>query len=465
MLTCCPHCETTFRVTAATLRIAHGQVRCGRCHRRFDAIAELVDDGEEPQESAIAGETESAAAVVPAFEPVPDVEPRSLTDQDLARIFVDERDWRGRNEEPPAPSDDDQPLPDLREDTEEIVVEEQQELEEITLEGRRIEISGTFAALAEPDDDAIEDVGAAAVQRRGRPVTVVLGEDEDEELLPPLPPDEILLPEDFERDEGFELRFDRPPDEVEIRPADSRMTAPVAWQPDRPPPEVAAAELAGVTLPALRDADSDAFAPSTAARVAAPARTDGETDADLQEIAPAPTERRARPALYSLMSLALATLLLIQVVHHFRQDLVRHPRFGDLIGAAYTQLGMPLSPNWDPTGYEVQQWGIASLPGDTSTLRLRASVTNLAAFPQPYPLLRLTLEDLWGAEVGIRALEPVEYLPPGTAADRMMAPGQRSDAEVRIVDPGEDAVGFRIDVCVRSDAGLRCAGDAGDSVP
>jgi tetratricopeptide (TPR) repeat protein len=81
---------------------------------------------------------------------------------------------------------------------------------------------------------------------------------------------------------------------------------------------------------------------------------------------------------------------------------------------------LPLSPNWDPTGYEVQQWGIATMPGSTSTLRVRASVTNRAGFPQPYPLLRLSLEDLWGAEVGVRALEPAEYLPPGTSPERMM---------------------------------------------
>jgi predicted Zn finger-like uncharacterized protein len=466
MLTRCPHCETTFRVSAATLRIAHGQVRCGRCHRRFDAISELVDDGEAQPEAALDGETESVAFAPAALEPVQEVEPRSLTDQDLARIFVDERDWRARKQEPRPAPEGEPPLPDPHDDSEDIVVEEQDELEEITLEGRRIEISGTFATLAEPQDEPVDGLEDTAPEPRDQPVTIVLGEDEDEELLPPLPPDEILLPEDFARDEGFELRVDGQPEEIELRPADERITAPLPWRPDRPSDDSTVAELAGATLPAALDTGTDrsaAIVPAT--RVEPLASVDNETDVDLEGITPAPSEHRARPALYTLLSLALATLLLVQVVHHFRQDLVRHPRFGDLIGAAYTRLGMPLSPNWDPAGYEVQQWGIASLPGDTSTLRLRASVTNLAAFPQPYPLLRLTLEDLWGAEVGVRALEPSEYLPPGTSPDRMMAPGQRSDAEVRIVDPGEDAVGFRIDVCVRTDDGLRCAGDPRDSAP
>ncbi|MET0656855.1 MAG: MJ0042-type zinc finger domain-containing protein, partial [Steroidobacteraceae bacterium] len=31
MLTQCPECQTTFRITPAILRAASGQVRCGRC--------------------------------------------------------------------------------------------------------------------------------------------------------------------------------------------------------------------------------------------------------------------------------------------------------------------------------------------------------------------------------------------------------------------------------------------------
>jgi predicted Zn finger-like uncharacterized protein len=481
MLTRCPHCETTFRVSAGTLRIAHGQVRCGRCHRRFDAIAELVDDAEPHEDAAAVSDTGSVMLAPNFFESAEEAgaaEPRSLTDQDLARIFVDERDWQARHDGTASDSARGATAPESRDERDEddeddeddeledIVVEEQQELEEITLEGRRIEISGTYTALAEPEGESPEDATAPATERHQQAVTIVLGEDEDEELLPPLPPDEILLPADFERDEGFELTFQGQPEELHVLPGDERITAPVPWRPEHPPDDTTVAELSGASPPALLVSSS---APSAGALASArpeplPA-ADTETPVDLDDIAPAREERRARPVLYTLLSLALATLLLLQVVHHFRQDLVRHPRFGELIGNAYTRLGMPLSPNWNPALYEVQQWGIASLPGDASTLRLRASVTNLAVFPQPYPLLRLTLEDLWGAEVGTRALEPSEYLPPGTSPDRMMAPGQRTDAEVRIVDPGEDAVGFRIDVCVRSGSALRCAGDAGDSVP
>jgi predicted Zn finger-like uncharacterized protein len=43
MLTRCPGCTTTFRVTPEQVKARHGKVRCGRCQHIFDAIEFLVD--------------------------------------------------------------------------------------------------------------------------------------------------------------------------------------------------------------------------------------------------------------------------------------------------------------------------------------------------------------------------------------------------------------------------------------
>lgn len=43
MLTRCPGCTTTFRVTPEQVKARHGKVRCGRCQNVFDAIEHLVD--------------------------------------------------------------------------------------------------------------------------------------------------------------------------------------------------------------------------------------------------------------------------------------------------------------------------------------------------------------------------------------------------------------------------------------
>ena len=42
MVTRCPQCNTTFRVTAAHLKAREGYVRCGRCSEIFNALATLA---------------------------------------------------------------------------------------------------------------------------------------------------------------------------------------------------------------------------------------------------------------------------------------------------------------------------------------------------------------------------------------------------------------------------------------
>jgi hypothetical protein len=109
--------------------------------------------------------------------------------------------------------------------------------------------------------------------------------------------------------------------------------------------------------------------------------------------------------------------------------------------------------------YQLRQWGVTGDPAAKGTLRVRASIMNTAAQLQPYPLLRVTLANRFGARVGAREFEPAEYL--GAATGRMLAPGERVDATLDIVDPGKDAEGFEIDVCVRgADKRVACAGDA-----
>lgn len=60
MVTRCPECDTTFRVTPAHLRARDGYVRCGRCSQVFNALATL---------SALTGDVESVSH--PSFEPPP----------------------------------------------------------------------------------------------------------------------------------------------------------------------------------------------------------------------------------------------------------------------------------------------------------------------------------------------------------------------------------------------------------
>jgi hypothetical protein len=70
----------------------------------------------------------------------------------------------------------------------------------------------------------------------------------------------------------------------------------------------------------------------------------------------------------------------------------------------------------------------------------------------------VTLADRFGKSIGARDFEPSEYLGKPTA--RLLTPGERVDATLQILDPGKNAEGFEIDVCLRgADHRITCAND------
>lgn len=119
MLTRCPGCSTTFRVTPEQVKARHGKVRCGRCQHVFDAIEFLVDAQLAPANTG----QETPPPVAPALppEPAPELqapapvqpeapiaEPEPFVEPEPVAAIPDQLD------EPTAPPDDDillQPSP------------------------------------------------------------------------------------------------------------------------------------------------------------------------------------------------------------------------------------------------------------------------------------------------------------------------------------------------------------------
>jgi predicted Zn finger-like uncharacterized protein len=175
----------------------------------------------------------------------------------------------------------------------------------------------------------------------------------------------------------------------------------------------------------------------------------GYQHAELPEIN-APRRPQLPPAVWISAAVTLALLLVFQVVQ----------TNGDWLSAHAPLLDGDGKPAATLATYQLRQWGVTGDPGANGTLRVRASIMNAAAQLQPYPLLRVTLADRFGTRVGAREFEPAEYL--GKAPARMLAPGERADATLNILDPGKDAEGFEIDVCIRTaEKRIVCAADAG----
>jgi predicted Zn finger-like uncharacterized protein len=396
----CPNCATVFRVTADVLRAAQGEVRCGVCATSFDALGNL---SEQPFKTGVepAGMPDPADSMT--VEESPAGEDIELSTANEIQVL-----------EEPAPA-------------EPLAAAEGTSLE---FHGGASEIDRLFVL----DDGSNTEFDPATVASRlTTAVSSAAGDAvaDDARTGDLEPTDEYPILVLDERDEPEE-------------PAGEEVVLESPAQ-----PEVAAAGSATSTYTAPRILIPQEMRKRLAEE--ATARAALATDFGAQALAPSATR-------WPWVAAAAALLLVLaaQVLHSQRESLVRSPGIGAQVAQVYELLGQPLTTPTDLSAYELRQWGAASDPGQQGRLLLRASIVNRASFAQPYPLLRLALQDRFGATLGMRDIGPADYLP-GASQSKLLGPGERADAEIRIVDPGQEAVGFEMDVCLPVPGGVRCA--------
>ncbi len=164
---------------------------------------------------------------------------------------------------------------------------------------------------------------------------------------------------------------------------------------------------------------------------------------------------------YSSAALLLIVMLCGQYVHYNRQSLATHVNIGPWLIDGYSRLGIEINPDWNLDQYQINRWVAASDSSDTEnpSLKITAQITNRGPKAQPYPLVQLALKDRWDETVAGRVFEPAEYLSQGTAGG-LLAPGDHIQAELKVLDPGQDAYGFELDVCMRTEnQRLQCANE------
>jgi len=419
----CSKCETVFKLSAEVLRVAGGQVRCGRCGEVFNALARLAEDsaGFSTGESPLELETRADSIL------------ESVTTVQTAQTAAKD------NEEFAPPGV-------------EIAHLEILDFEDV-----------------EDTDRSVEDAD------RSMEFTLPPGEldrifvESKKRTLPPIaPPGQPQQPAQPLAQTPAQQSAQPGAQKPEHQPAQPAMR--------RPPPPPAHPEARTEPAP---DAEPDAEPPlhpeSAAADAAAEhSRVSGLEVPDdvrrdiLEEFDLRPRPRRAardsglggaqrRFILWLGAAVVSALLLVVQVVHQNREWLAHGP-FGAGMRALYGAMGAPLTAPASLSAYQLRQWGVTGDPDANGTLKVRASILNTAAQLQPYPLLRVTLADRFGKGIGARDFEPSEYVGKPTA--RLLAPGERVDATLQILDPGKNAEGFEIDVCLRSaDHRITCAND------
>ena len=87
MLTRCPHCATTFRVTPEQLKTRRGKVRCGKCRAVFNALESLEEEA--PVRAAAWGQPEPAVPAPAVAEAARAIEPPLAADDPTPEPSLD----------------------------------------------------------------------------------------------------------------------------------------------------------------------------------------------------------------------------------------------------------------------------------------------------------------------------------------------------------------------------------------
>jgi predicted Zn finger-like uncharacterized protein len=408
LFTRCPDCDTTFRVTDDALKRANGQVRCGRCASVFNAYAERRDEPGAPIANAPSQRSE---ADTPATGPHPVAAaapaPAAATPTSAAAA-------------PPVSAD--------------------------AAEPSAAAAAPRSTAAAEPSAAAAPPLSAAAAQPSAA-------------AAPQPTPAEAAVPVELAKQDP-PIRIVTPSAREEAREAlpdpDDDLLAGLSV-------ESVVAQLeqgtvnGGADDSALLDLDAAQGAAIPPSQVEAVLET--EPIGDWRHL-PKEPPHGSSSNYWGVGVAVTVAMLAVQLVNHYRAELVKFPSVGSLVQSAYAALGVVVLPRWDVRQYQILDWVATAEPssGGIGSLRITARIKNLGPEYQPYPDVNLRLKDRWEAAVGGRVFAPAEYL--AATPRKLMAPGETARAQLELVDPGPDAYGFDLDVCVEVETHvLSCRND------
>ncbi len=402
MFTQCSKCDTVYRLSAEVLRAAGGQVRCGRCGEVFNALARLAENATAFKKGESSLDLETRADNI--LHSVDAVPPADTPPSSGNRVHDGPEIAHLKINDPV---------------DEELASEASLEftLHPGDLDRVFIETSPSVIQLLAAEGAATAPTPTASPPTTPKPSPTPPSSPTRPRALPPQP----AVPEPLSPDAA--LAF-----------------------------EATAAALAAVSGTA---ATPVAPSKNLGLEVSEKVRLEMLSSFTHAELPPINAPNRRLPyGVWLAAAVLLGVLLIVQLILGNRAWLAEHAPL--LVGGAASPPNLSV--------YQLRQWGVTGDPAAKGTLRVRASIMNSAAQLEPYPMLRLSLANRFGTRIGQREFEPADYL--GKAPLRMLAPGERVDATLDIVDPGKDAEGFEIDVCLRgSNKKITCVGDVGAGQP
>ncbi|MBT2746298.1 MULTISPECIES: DUF3426 domain-containing protein [unclassified Lysobacter] len=228
-------------------------------------------------------------------------------------------------------------------------------------------------------------------------------------------------------------------------PADSSSSDPSAST----EPPVASAQIPSAPLPPLTEA---APAPARPAKRGAARNGKPETAVSSGRRAPSFARQQARaraaaPRMHwsgPLLAVALTLILSLQLLLAQRDELAADARWRPLVATLCGVLPCEIPPWREPAALTMLNRNVLPVADRAGVLRVSAGFRNDARWPQPWPTLVLSLEDVDGRRVGQRAFSPRDYRK-GFRPQELIAPGQSAAVQFDVREPAPHVVAFTFD--------------------
>lgn len=400
MLTRCPYCGTTFRVTPEQLKIREGQVRCGKCRRVFDALRAMVE--ERPK-------------LMPAVPPPVAPAPSPATHAELSWTFV-------QPAPPGADPDEHEPITITGFD---FVPTRQPE--PITISPAEVATGFSPVAEIEIEPRLEPEFGASEPDESPTEVAPSISPDAPTDDAAVEEPIEVITIEaPVEAEFEAELPLDEPESAEPAAAAESRREPEVPVDFDEPAEEIV---IAPPPEPAVEPEQWAHFDPGP------------PTILDLHVEEP----RKSMRWPWVVGSVLAVFLLISQLLVHYRSAVVaQQPETRPTFQAICEMLGCDVSLPKDVNLISIDSSDLSPNTAHPGVLHLTATLRNRASVAQSWPYLEITLTNAQERPLLRRALTPEEYLPPEVALAQGFPGRSEQVVQLSLMATNVPAVGYRL---------------------
>lgn len=469
LVTRCPQCSTSFRITPAQILKARGAVRCGSCLHIFNAEQHLIEGSPRqsarvkaakprqpqtprPVQTQLAIDTDEQS---PAVTAPPQKTRKAPSAPETAAVTAPRRGASQTAINTSTTPDDTGGDRLLRFDQAQIDRESAQDdiliSDDMDRDSNKADDNELYLAPSEPNHSLFE--------RKATPESDPFIDNSDESWA------ENLLEEDQPTPAPCASEFDSPLSITRTEPEQATQPTPAAAEPlsdaehTATPPETASPEPDSESD---SEPDPELHTPVRAQHAdheqpsAKPERLRAylsDRSELLLGIDPGPVEMTGayhRPwgkhLLWSSLSLIAVVVLAAQISWLQFDRFSRISPYRDYYQSVCQWLGCQLPVLRDTRQIRAFNLVVRQHPEQAQALVVDAIILNSADFKQPFPPLRLSFSDIRDQPIASRTFTPTEYLRGELAGRSVMPINQPVHLSIELSDPGAAAVNYRLDI-------------------